>query len=111
MERALFGELPVLGFNPVGMLLDPYHYEKKSYYSRPYIETGQAFAEIPIAGPLMAASIGQLVKPTLSMHASQFRAERQVLAGVLGAWDLIQHPPSLQALTLRQLGRQPYNLE
>ena len=45
------------------------------YYSRPYPTTGpiSEIADIPIAGPVLSATIGQLFKPTRRMHEEEMR--------------------------------------
>lgn len=55
-------------------LLDPYHWEKKWYYDRPYPMTG-GIAEIeaiPLIGPLLDRTVGQLLKPTQIMHSDEW---------------------------------------
>lgn len=51
-------------------LIDPYHYEKKLWYYRPYPVTGpMPFTEIPLLGPLLTP-LSYLIKPTIQMQAS-----------------------------------------
>lgn len=49
---------------------DPYHYELKHYYDRPYPLTGgiPELEEFPLIGPGLNATIGQIFKPTRRMH-------------------------------------------
>jgi len=68
IEQLIYGDIPGFGFNPIGMLLDPYHYEKKHYYSRPYPETGQTFSDVPLFGGIMSTTIGHVMKPSIRMH-------------------------------------------
>jgi len=49
-----------------------YDIEREHYYDRPYPVTGAAFEDIPIIGPMMAATLGQLVKPTKLMHTKEW---------------------------------------
>jgi hypothetical protein len=49
-----------------------YELERKQYYDRPYPITNAAFADIPILGGMLAATIGQLIKPAKIMHASEW---------------------------------------
>ena len=60
--RNLFGLKP---------LLDPYWLEKKNYYTRPYPQTGKMFEGVPIVGPILADTIGEVIKPSKKMHAEQ----------------------------------------
>lgn len=66
--------LPTLE-NPLGGLSfllgnrDPYWWEKKHYYDRPYMLTGQLFnPNTMVLGDIGNATIGKLVKPTQEMH-------------------------------------------
>jgi len=77
MEAALFAN-PPMGVNLIGALIDPYHYERKHYLSRPYPETGGLGEEIPFVGPAIsyitakAPMVGPFhlpfTKPTIKMH-------------------------------------------
>jgi len=51
-------------------LTDPYHYDDKHYYTRPYPLTGgiPEFEEFPLIGPFINATVGQLLKPQRRMH-------------------------------------------
>lgn len=71
LEAMLFRPWFGLGFNPIGSLIDPYHYECKQYYTRPYAVASSAFSDVPIAGPFLGASIGKFVKPAMLMHKDQ----------------------------------------
>lgn len=55
-ERLLFEPLPLLGFNPIGDLIDNGHYAKKHQYSYPTPVTGSPFEEVPLFGPLLSAA-------------------------------------------------------
>ncbi len=61
--------------NPLGALSfligtrDPYWWEKKHYYDRPYMLTGGVFnRNTPFLGDIGNATIGQMIKPTREMH-------------------------------------------
>ena len=71
LEAALFKPWSVLDFNPIGTLIDPYHYVKKHFYTRPYPVTSPAFSDLPIAGPLVAASVGKFITPELLLHKGE----------------------------------------
>lgn len=55
-ERLLFEPLPLLGFNPIGDLIDNGHYAKKHQYSYPTPVTGSPFEEVPLFGPILSAA-------------------------------------------------------
>lgn len=61
--------------NPLGFLSfalglrDPYWYEKKHYYDRPYLLTGELFnPNTVLLGDIGNATIGRLIKPVKEMH-------------------------------------------
>lgn len=49
-----------------------YNVEKEHYKDRPYPITGSAFADIPLVGPLLAATIGRVIKPPKLMHTNEW---------------------------------------
>lgn len=58
-------------FAPIKRFItDPYHYEKKHYYDRPYPISGgiPELAEIPIIGGILDGTIGRILKPRKKMH-------------------------------------------
>ncbi len=66
--------LPTLR-NPLGILAfatgvnDPYYWEKKHYYDRPYMITGSMFNSNTVGfGDIGNATIGQILKPNKRMH-------------------------------------------
>ena len=74
LESALYRDIPLLGINPLALLLDPMHFERRHYLDRPYPESSPAFSEVPFIGPLLSSTVGQLVKPTVRMHQSELSA-------------------------------------
>ena len=54
---------------------EPYHFEEKHYKDRPYLLTGGTpeLEEFPLIGPLLNATIGQLLKPQRPMHPEVWR--------------------------------------
>ncbi len=46
-------------------ILNPYRLENRNYNERPYMQTGSNLGSFPIFGPLLEATIGQLMKPTV----------------------------------------------
>jgi len=57
--------------NPLGFvtrMIDPYRVEMENYYTRPYLETGGLFSDVPLIGPALDVFPGQILKPTLHMH-------------------------------------------
>lgn len=74
-RRLIHKPLPLLGTN-IGDIIDPYYLERKSYWSRPYLETGKAFDEVPIIGSALAATIGRIIKPPKTMHQEFLYADQ-----------------------------------
>lgn len=52
-----------------------YELERRHYYDRPSPLSGTFGADIPIIGPLVAATVGKLIKPPLTMHSSEWQQE------------------------------------
>lgn len=50
-----------------------YDVEKEHYYDRPFPITGAAFEDIPIAGPALSVTLGEIVKPQMLMHEDRWR--------------------------------------
>lgn len=65
-EDAYWEHHPLL--HPFKYLKDPYWVERQNYYDRPYPVSSPAFSNVPLVGPLLAATIGRIVKPTIRMH-------------------------------------------
>lgn len=57
-----------LGLNNILFPEDQYHYEMKHYYERPYLQTGGAFDNVPMVGPILQKTVGQFIKPKKKMH-------------------------------------------
>lgn len=72
-EAFLYKPWAGLGFNPVGHILDKYHYEKKHYNTRPYATTEPAFTDVPIIGPILGATIGRL--PVIGKQVKRMHQE------------------------------------
>lgn len=68
-----FGKIkhdPIL--NPIGFMMDPYAWEKEHYYEFPFPITGAAFEDVPLIGPLLAGTVGKLIKPPKLMHTEEW---------------------------------------
>lgn len=65
-EKEYWAHNPIL--HPLRWLKDPYWLENKQYKDRPYPITSPAFTNVPLVGPLLAATIGKLIKPPVRMH-------------------------------------------
>jgi len=61
---------PIL--HPIRYLRDPYYLEEKHYHDRPYPVSSPAFTNVPLIGPLLAATVGRLVKPPRRMHEEEW---------------------------------------
>lgn len=56
-------------------ITDPYHYDKKHYQDRPYLVTSGAFSQVPIFGPVLDSTIGQVIKPRKRMHTEYWNQQ------------------------------------
>ena len=73
--------------HPLKWLKDPYYLEKLHYSDRPYPVASPAFTNVPLLGPLLAATIGRFIKPTVCIHGphARGRVERQGVRPLLTA--------------------------
>jgi len=79
-EKSVWGE-DYENFNPITRFMlknFTYYLEEKNYYDRPYPMTGAAFEDVPVLGPLLSSTVGQLFKPTKLMHEDElFRINQE----------------------------------
>lgn len=68
---------PVIGW--LNRLRDPYFLERLHEKDRPYPVTSPAFSNIPLIGPVLAATVGKLVKPVRYMHEGEWSADDYTL--------------------------------
>lgn len=81
--------------HPIRYLKDPYWLEKKFYSERPYPAASPAFSNVPLIGPLLAATVGRLVKPPLRMHEGEWDPQRyQLFSDRLEKSRTLMLPPS-----------------
>lgn len=85
MEKLMYG----YDFSPLRPI-DPYRFERKHYYDRPYPVTGEYFSG-PF-GPVTSvlnATVGKILKPQLKMHEDELNANvsTYVPAGQSGAYN------------------------
>jgi hypothetical protein len=71
-EKAIWGEDEPSPFERWWIENFTYELERKHYYERPYPITGTAFEDIPFIGPLLAGTIGRVVKPPALMHQEEW---------------------------------------
>ena len=71
--------------------LNPYHYDEKHYYDRPYLMTSGIFQNIPYFGPALDSTIGRLIKPQKKMHEEYWRQGGESLGSLAPGFEL--EPP------------------
>ena len=59
---------PILAPIIMGSKWDPYYWEKKHYYDRPYLVTGELFEPTMPFAALGNATLGRIIKPPMLMH-------------------------------------------
>jgi hypothetical protein len=59
--------------HPLKYIRDPYYLEKLHEKDRPYPITSPAFSNVPLVGPLLAATIGKILKPVVRMHTDEWQ--------------------------------------
>lgn len=75
-EKEYWSHNPIL--HPLRWLKNPYWLESQHYKDRPYPITSPAFSNVPLVGPLLAATIGKLVKPPVTMHPEWSRQDYDI---------------------------------
>jgi hypothetical protein len=65
--------------HPIKYLKDPYWLEKEHYKDRPYPVTSPAFSNVPLVGPLLAATLGKVFKPVHRMHEDEWNEKDYTL--------------------------------
>jgi len=83
-------------------ILNPYRLESKQYYQRPYEQTGSDLRSFPIFGPVLEATVGQLVKPTFYREPEETPLVEASLAekGLTASYARLLGIPSLNATSL-----------
>lgn len=74
MAGGLINKAP-LGESLTSMVspLDPYYLEKRNYDDSPYPITGDMFADVPVVGPILGQTVGQIFKPQRLMHTDELQ--------------------------------------
>jgi len=71
--------------------LDPYRFERKHYYDRPYPLTGEYFTgPFGQLTPMLNSTVGRILKPQVRMHKEETQAglANYVRTGTSGAFDI-----------------------
>ena len=76
-EKDYWRHNPIL--HPIRWLRDPYYLERAHYEDRPYPVASPAFSNVPLIGPLLATTIGKVVKPSVRMHEEDWSGEEYSL--------------------------------
>ena len=76
-EENKWAHNPIL--HPLRWLKGPYYLEKLHYQDRPYPVASPAFSNVPLIGPLLAATVGKIVKPPVRMHEEQWDGSKYSL--------------------------------
>lgn len=89
LEKFLF-------YNDISPLrpFDPYRFERKHYYDRPYPVSGEYFSgPFGPAVPLANMTIGRILKPQIKMHEEEVQAglSQYVPAGEFGAYNAVAY--------------------
>lgn len=78
----------------IGDFVDPYYMERKHYFSRPAPLTGRFGEEVPLVGPLIAGTLGRLIKPQKTMHQEFLSGGDE--SGAERTYPFANPPPTLQ---------------
>jgi hypothetical protein len=72
---------PVLAPLLTGKMWDPYYWERKNYYSRPYAMTGELFEPTMPFAWLANLTIGRILKPSTYMHEAYLGGTQETASG------------------------------
>ena len=72
-DKAIYGEKELSPLQKFYTQNFTYDLEKKHYFDRPYPISGTAFQDVPLIGPLLAATIGKFFKPPRLMHTDEWQ--------------------------------------
>ncbi|RME29032.1 MAG: hypothetical protein D6800_03195 [Candidatus Zixiibacteriota bacterium] len=70
IEGLLHRDLPIIDV-AVGDLFDPQYVQKKQYFDRPYVAPDMVFADVPLVGPALRATMGQLYNALHPMASNE----------------------------------------
>lgn len=69
---------PMLPWNWFDYMQDPYQWEREHYREFPFPMTSPAFADVPLIGPMLAGTIGQMIKPSMLMHTEEWMRQQAI---------------------------------
>lgn len=64
-------------------IFNPYRLEQINKDIRPYEVTGHMFENVPVFGPVLGSTIGELIKPTIEVSPKKYMSTQGVLPGGL----------------------------
>jgi hypothetical protein len=99
-EKAIYGEEELSPFEKFWKREFTYELEKEHYRERPYPITALPFEDVPLVGPLLAATVGRLIKPERLMHTEEWLTEQGAVA----------QPPGFGARVATEIGQKPPGL-
>ncbi len=107
-EKAYWESDPLL--NPIDFLMNPYAREELMWeqgYKFPVSRT--PFEDTPVLGPILAATIGQIIKPTKFMGTEEWLPEKPV-QGPAGMMEVSSGEPITRTGLRGTIGEQAYRL-
>lgn len=82
-EAAIFKDLPLIDFAP-GDILDPQYLQKTQSRDRPYVAPDTPFSEVPLAGPVLGATVGKAYNAIHPMASNRPRHLEDVVGSFQG---------------------------
>lgn len=99
-EKAIYGDEELNPFEKFWKREFTYELEKQHYADRPYPITSLPFEDVPLVGPLLAATIGRMIKPERLMHTEDWLTDRGVVV----------EPPNFGGRVATEIGEKPPGL-
>ena len=110
-EKSIWGDESE-SLSPIRKILKQeftYELEQKHYYDRPYPISSPALEDVPILGPLLANTIGRVIKPPRLMHTEEWQGK--------GGSEQLTQPPRFEERIATEIGQglpgqaeNPYNI-
>jgi intein/homing endonuclease len=82
-EAAIFKDLPLIDFAP-GDILDPQYLDKTQRQDRPYVSPSVPFSGVPLAGPVLGATVGKAYNAIHPMASNRPRHLEDVVGSFQG---------------------------
>jgi len=89
------------GIGTIATMIDPYYRQRIDLRAAAYLETGSYGYDIPLIGPMFAATVGQIIRPNIRLHPEQWERLARIAR-------LEEMPTDKQEMLIYAQGQMPY---